>query len=116
MAFTRTAGVVYAEPNLTFSTTNSSGTSNALRADDTIALFDAVNPALVAIGTTSSSPGSSGTGARRDHVHGIDPLTSNDPTDISLVTTAASPGSSSSLTREDHTHGTRPAYFWKSCL
>ena len=56
----------FATPNLTLGTANSSGTGGALRADDTILVYDTTGPAAVA---ASAVVGSATTSARRDHVH-----------------------------------------------
>ena len=56
----------FSTPALTLSTTNSSGTSGALRADDTVLVYDTTLPAGVG---TSNATGSASTSARRDHVH-----------------------------------------------
>ena len=55
----------FSTPDLTLSTSNSSGTGGALRADDTILVFDTTLPAQVgtaAVGSATVAP-------RRDHVH-----------------------------------------------
>jgi len=57
----------FSTPDLTLSTSNSSGTAGALRADDTILVYDTTVPASVTSG--SSATGSAATAARRDHVH-----------------------------------------------
>ena len=56
----------FGTPSLTLSTSNSSGTGGALRADDTILVFDTSNPASVG---TSPATGSATVTSRRDHVH-----------------------------------------------
>lgn len=56
----------FSTPDLTLSTSNSSGTSGALRADDTILVYDTTLPAGVG---TSNATGSASTASRRDHVH-----------------------------------------------
>ena len=56
----------FSTPDLTLSTSNSSGTAGALRADDTILVYDTTLPAIVA---SSAATGSAGTSARRDHQH-----------------------------------------------
>jgi len=55
----------FSTPDLTLSTSNSSGSAGALRADDTILVFDTTLPA--AVGTAAT--GSASTAPRRDHVH-----------------------------------------------
>ena len=57
----------FSTPDLTLSTSNSSGTAGALRADDTILVYDTTNPANVTLG--SAATGSAAVAARRDHVH-----------------------------------------------
>jgi len=56
----------FATPDLTLTTANSSGTSGALRADDSILVYDTSVPASVG---TANATGSASTSARRDHVH-----------------------------------------------
>ena len=56
----------FSAPDLTLSTTNSSGSAGALRADDTILVYDATVPAGVG---TANATGSASVSARRDHVH-----------------------------------------------
>lgn len=66
----------FSTPDLTLSTSNSSGTSGALRADDTILIYDTQNPNPVG---ASAEVGSVATSARRDHVHvGVGAVTSTD--------------------------------------
>ena len=55
----------FGTPSLTLSTSNSSGTGGALRADDTILVFDTTLPAA----TGTAATGSASTAGRRDHVH-----------------------------------------------
>ena len=59
----------FSPPDLTLTTANSSGNAGALRADDSILVYDTTIPATVSSG--ASTTGSSATSARRDHVHGI---------------------------------------------
>ena len=59
----------FSTPNLTLSTSNSSGTAGSLRADDTILVYDAVVPTTVTQGA-SAAAGSAAVSARRDHTHG----------------------------------------------
>ena len=66
----------FGSPNLTLTTSNSSGTGGALRSDDSILVYDTTGPAAVA---ASAGVGSAATSARRDHVHaGIAAITSTD--------------------------------------
>jgi len=66
----------FSTPDLTLGTANSSGTAGALRADDTILVYDTTNPAAVG---ASAVVGSAATSARRDHVHaGVVAITSTD--------------------------------------
>jgi hypothetical protein len=117
----------FGTPSLTLSTSNSSGTGGALRADDTILVFDTSNPASVG---TSPSVGSASVTSRRDHVHAQAALaapaltlgTANSagaattmfatnstilafdavsPVDIAV---ASSVGSASVVSRRDHAH------------
>lgn len=57
----------FGTPNLTLSTANSSGTGGALRADDTILVYDTTLPTAVGVAT---AVGSASTAPRRDHSHG----------------------------------------------
>ena len=57
----------FSAPDLTLSTSNSSGSAGALRADDTILVYDTTLPANVTTG--SAATGSASTSARRDHQH-----------------------------------------------
>ena len=59
----------FSTPNLTFTTSNSSGTSGALRANDSLLLYDVTVPTTIGAGD-SAATGSAATSARRDHVHG----------------------------------------------
>ena len=57
----------FSVPDLTLGLSNSSGSAGALRADDTILVYDTTLPADVVLG--SANTGSASTAARRDHVH-----------------------------------------------
>ena len=56
----------FSTPDLTLSTTNSSGVAGALRADDTLLVYDTTVPEAV---STTASAGNTATAARRNHVH-----------------------------------------------
>jgi hypothetical protein len=56
----------FGTPDLTLSTSNSSGTAGALRSDDTILVYDTTVPADVG---AASATGSQPVASRRDHVH-----------------------------------------------
>jgi len=58
----------FSEPDLTFTTENSSGTAGALRANDSILLYDTSTPTAVTAGG-SAAVGTASTAARRDHAH-----------------------------------------------
>jgi hypothetical protein len=58
----------FSVPDLSLSTSNSSGSAGALRADDTILVYDTTSPVAVTSGG-SASVGSAATSARRDHKH-----------------------------------------------
>lgn len=60
----------FGTPNLTFSTSNSSGSGGALRADDTVLIYDTTVPGTIA-SAASAATGSAATAARRDHQHGM---------------------------------------------
>ena len=60
----------FATPDLTFSTSNSSGTSGALRADDSLAIFSSTVPETISYGQ-SAATGDNPFGSREDHVHGM---------------------------------------------
>jgi len=63
----------FSTPDLTLSTANSSGTAGALRADDTILVYDATVPTTIASGA-SASAGDTATASRRNHTHGAPAL------------------------------------------
>jgi len=60
----------FSAPDLTYSTSNSSGTSGALRADDTLAIFSTQVPTTIAYSATAAT-GDNAFGSREDHVHGM---------------------------------------------
>ena len=60
----------FSAPDLTLSTSNSSGTAGALRADDTVLVYDTTVPTTIAYGA-SASAGDTATAARRNHTHGM---------------------------------------------
>ena len=64
----------FGSPSLTLSTSNSSGTGGALRADDTILVYDTTAVDAITFGQ-SGSVGSASTSSRRDHVHAMENLT-----------------------------------------
>ncbi len=89
----------FSTPDLTLSTSNSSGTAGALRADDTIAIW--ATPG-VSLGTTAAI-GDAATGIRSNStIVGFD---ASVPGNIALSTAAAT-GSAAVASRRDHTHGT----------
>lgn len=57
-------------PNLTLSTSNSSGTGGALRADDTVLVYDTTLPDAITFGQ-SGNTGDTATAARRNHSHAM---------------------------------------------
>ena len=65
----------FSTPDLTLSTSNSSGTAGALRADDTLLVYDATVPTTIASGA-SAAAGDTATAARRNHTHGAPALPS----------------------------------------
>ena len=69
MPFTRTAAI-YTVPDLTLGLTNSEGSSDGIRADAGIALFDTTVPTTAAA-ADSAATGSAAIAARRDHLHGM---------------------------------------------
>jgi len=60
----------FSPPDLTLSTSNSSGSAGALRADDTILVYDATVPDAITFGQ-SGAAGSAAVSARRDHAHAM---------------------------------------------
>jgi len=60
----------FSAPDLTYTTSNSSGTAGALRADDSIAIFSAAVPETIAYGQ-SAAAGDDAFASRLDHVHGM---------------------------------------------
>ena len=85
----------FSTPDLTLSTSNSSGTAGALRADDTILVYDTTVPTTIA-SSASAAAGSAATSARRDHTHGAPAIgaaaTQAEMEAASSTTTYASPG------------------------
>ena len=79
----------FSTPDLTLSTSNSSGTAGALRADDTILVYDTTVPEP--IGTASA--GDTATSARRNHVHGAGSLSNLQTATIPLTQRTAAAGS-----------------------
>jgi len=67
----------FSTPDLTLSTSNSSGTAGALRADDTLLVYDTTLPTAVAYGG-SSVAGDTATAARRNHTHSGPAAATND--------------------------------------
>jgi len=67
----------FSTPDLTLSTSNSSGTAGALRADDTILVYDTSVATAVAYGG-SSSAGDTVTASRRNHTHSGPTAATND--------------------------------------
>ena len=60
----------FSVPDLTLGLSNSSGSAGALRADDTILVYDTTLPDAITYGQ-SGSAGSAATAARRDHAHAM---------------------------------------------
>mgnify|MGYP006405387017 CR=1 FL=1 len=58
----------FSPPDLTLTTANSSGNAGALRADDSILVYDTTLPDAITFGQ-SGATGSAATSARRDHAH-----------------------------------------------
>ena len=87
----------FSTPDLTLSTSNSSGTAGALRADDTVLVYDTSLPDAITYGQ-SGATGSSATAARRDHAHAMaasDTVTAASVAEMkaaSSTTVYASPG------------------------
>lgn len=66
----------FATPDPSWSTSNSSGTSGAMRADDQLAIFSTNTPTAIA---SSGSTGDDGFASRLDHIHaGVVAITSTD--------------------------------------
>ena len=89
----------FGTPNLSFSTTNSSGTGGALRSDDTLAIWAA--PTVV-MGSTAAI-GSAATGIRSNST--LAAVDTTVPGNIALGASAAT-GSINFASRRDHNHGT----------
>ena len=66
----------FSPPDLTLSTSNSSGSAGALRADDTVLVYDTTLPDAITFGQ-SGATGSASTSARRDHAHAMATETTN---------------------------------------
>ena len=90
----------FGTPSLTLSTSNSSGTGGALRADDTILVFDTTLPADVLAG--SAVVGTATTAPRRDHQHSG--LLSFDSTALESVAASSSVGTAETVAHRDHVH------------
>jgi hypothetical protein len=60
----------FSTPDLTLATSNSSGTAGALRADDTVLVFDATLPDAITFGQ-SGAAGSGTTASYRNHAHAM---------------------------------------------
>lgn len=60
----------FSPPDLTLTTANSSGSAGALRADDSILVYDTTLPDAITFGQ-SGATGSAATSARRDHAHAM---------------------------------------------
>lgn len=71
MAFTKTAGVNYGDPDLTFTTANAEGSNQvAIRNDASILLYDVTLPDAITY-SQSGSVGTAVTASRRDHAHAM---------------------------------------------
>tara|TARA_R110002020_G_scaffold152949_3_gene332036 strand:- start:393 stop:1040 length:648 start_codon:yes stop_codon:yes gene_type:complete len=76
----------FSTPDLTLTTANSSGNAGALRADDSILVYDTTLPDAITYGQ-SGSAGDTATAARRNHSHAMAASTANTAT-CSVVRTA----------------------------
>ena len=66
----------FSAPDLTYTTSNSSGSAGALRADDSIAIFSTNAPSAIA---SAAATGDDAFAARLDHIHaGVTAITSTD--------------------------------------
>jgi len=77
MAFTKTAGVNYGDPDFTLTTANAAGSNQlAVRNDAEILVFDDVVPTTIAY-SDAAAAGSGTTASYRNHTHGMvaDPTT-----------------------------------------
>ena len=66
----------FSTPDLTLTTSNSSGSAGALRADDSILVYDTTLPDAITFGQ-SGATGSASTSSRRDHSHAMATETTN---------------------------------------
>lgn len=86
----------FSTPALVYSTSNSSGSAGALRADDTLAVFSTTVPTNIAVTTVSASTGDNAFTSREDHVHGSTAITAAaseaEMVAASSTTVYASPG------------------------
>ena len=87
----------FSSPDLTYTTSNSSGSAGALRADDSIAIFSASNPETIAYGQ-SAAAGDDAFASRLDHVHGMAASTALSTSIISSSRTASSGAGDQALT------------------
>ena len=109
----------FSTPDLTLSTSNSSGVAGALRADDTVLVYDGTLPANVTTGTANT--GSASTSARRDHIHSGAIADTNDL--VLIGTVVASDDATLTITGIDSTYDSymvalsdiRPASSGYSC-
>jgi len=81
----------FSAPDLTLGTSNSSGSAGALRADDTILVYDTTLPDAIAYGQ-SGSAGDSSTAARRNHSHAMaaSPVETSGYADVTTQQTTSS--------------------------
>jgi len=79
----------FSTPDLTLSTSNSSGTAGALRADDTLLVYDSTVPEAVTSGG-SSATGDTATAARRNHQHSLSTITFQTAASVAEMEAASS--------------------------
>lgn len=102
----------YAVPSIALGSSAAAGVANALiRADATIAAFDATVPTISAVGD-AASVGVINFAARRDHLHGREAFGTPGS---SAVGDSANAGVATTLPRSDHRHG-REAFVTPSIL
>lgn len=103
MAFTKTAGVNYGAPDLSFGVADAEGSNQiAIRNDATLALYNTDNPQDVTTG--AASPGSAETSSRIDHVHSGAIADTNDL--VFIGTVVASNSATLTITGLDSTYDT----------
>jgi hypothetical protein len=100
------AGATFATPAIVLGTVAAAGAATTvIRSDSTIVAFDATMP-TTSVPTDAAATGSAAKAARRDHVHGREPLSNVIPL---VEAGSGAPGTSVLWSRDDHVHPSAPA-------